>query len=103
MKLSRRTFLVASVGAASALAFAREALAAPPVVQESDPAAQALGYRSDATHVDKTQYPRYAAGQMCGNCAYYQGQPTDAFAPCPMLGGRRVSGKGWCGAYIRKS
>lgn len=105
MKSSRRTFLITSLGAASALALAsRQALAADtPKVQENDPTAQALGYKMDATKVDKAKYPKYAAGQDCSNCQFFQGKPADAFAPCPMFGGKQVSGKGWCSAYSKKA
>ncbi|APR34302.1 high-potential iron-sulfur protein [Paraburkholderia sp. SOS3] len=103
MKSSRRTFLITSIGAVSALALSREALADAPKVAESDPTAQALGYKLDATQVDKAKYAKYTAGEDCGNCSFYQGKPTDAFAPCPMFAGKQVSAKGWCSAYNKKA
>lgn len=103
MKTSRRTFLITSVGVASSLASSRQAFADVPKVPEIDPTAQALGYRADATKVDKAKYAKYAAGQECSNCTFYQGKPADAFAPCPMFGGKQVSGKGWCSAYNKKA
>jgi hypothetical protein len=103
MKSSRRTFLITSIGAVSALALSREALADAPKVAESDPTAQALGYKADASQVDKAKYAKYAAGQDCGNCSFYQGKPTDAFAPCPMFAGKQVAAKGWCSAYNKKA
>ena len=104
MKSSRRTFLIPSLGAVSALALAsREALADAPHVTESDPTAVALGYKMDATKVDKAKYPKYAAGEKCANCQFFQGKPTDAFAPCPMFGGKEVANGGWCSAYSKKA
>jgi hypothetical protein len=103
MKPSRRTFLITSIGAVSALALSREALADAPKVAESDPTAQALGYKMDATQVDKAKYAKYTSGEACGNCSFYQGKPTDAFAPCPMFAGKQVSVKGWCSAYNKKA
>jgi hypothetical protein len=104
MKSSRRTFLITSLGAVSALALAsREALADAPHVAENDPTAVALGYKMDATKVDKAKYPKYAAGETCSNCQFFQGKATDAFAPCPMFGGKQVAGKGWCSAYSKKA
>lgn len=103
MKTSRRTFMIATAGVASSLALSRLALADAPKVSESDPTAQALGYKADATKVDKAKYAKYAAGEDCGNCQFYQGKPGDAFAPCPMFGGKQVSGKGWCSAYNKKA
>jgi len=105
MKSSRRTFLITSLGAASALALgSRQALAADaPKVSEDDATAKALGYKMDATKVDKAKFAKYAAGQECSNCQFFQGKPTDAFAPCPMFGGKQVAGKGWCNAYSKKA
>lgn len=104
MKSSRRTFLITSLGAVSALALScREALADAPKVTESDPTAVALGYKMDATKVDKAKYPKYAAGEKCSNCQFFQGKATDAFAPCPMFGGKQVANGGWCSAYSKKA
>jgi len=103
MKSSRRSFLITSIGVASSLALSREAFADAPKVSESDPTAQALGYKNDASQVDKAKFAKYAAGQACGNCQFFQGKPTDAFGPCPMFGGKQVSSKGWCSAYSKKA
>jgi hypothetical protein len=85
------------------LALSRQAFADAPKVSESDPTAVALGYKNDAAQVDKAKYAKYAAGQQCNNCQFFQGKPTDAWAPCPMFGGKQVSGKGWCSAYTKKA
>ncbi|WP_199542922.1 high-potential iron-sulfur protein [Paraburkholderia kururiensis] len=103
MKSSRRTFLITSIGVASSLALSRQAFADAPKMSESDPTAVALGYKNDAAQVDKAKYAKYAAGQQCNNCQFFQGKPTDAWAPCPMFGGKQVSGKGWCSAYTKKA
>jgi High potential iron-sulfur protein len=104
MKSSRRTFLITSIGVASTLALSRQAaFADAPKVTESDPTAQALGYKEDATKVDKAKWAKYAAGQDCGNCSFYQGKAGDAWAPCPMFAGKQVSAKGWCSAYNKKA
>lgn len=103
MKSSRRTFLITSIGVASSLALSRQSFADAPKVTESDPTAVALGYKNDASQVDKAKYAKYAAGQQCNNCQFFQGKPTDAWAPCPMFGGKQVSGKGWCSAYTKKA
>jgi hypothetical protein len=103
MKSSRRSFLITSIGVASTLALSRQAFADSPKVTETDPTAQALGYKEDASKVDKAKYAKYAAGQDCGNCSFYQGKATDAWAGCPMFGGKQVSAKGWCSAYNTKA
>jgi hypothetical protein len=103
-KTTRRTFLISSVAAASALAVSRTGFAAEPAkLTESDPMAQNLGYKADASTVDKSKFPRYAAGEDCGNCSFYQGKATDAYAACPMFGGKQVASKGWCNAYNKKA
>jgi len=102
MKSTRRQFLITSLGVASALTLSHEALAEAPVASESDPIARALGYKANAAQVPRAKYPKYVAGQTCRNCAYYQGKPTAALAPCTMLGGKRVAGGGWCNAYVKK-
>ncbi|MBX3634501.1 MAG: high-potential iron-sulfur protein [Rubrivivax sp.] len=77
--------------------------AALPLVAESDPQAVALGYAADATRVDATKQPRYAAGQNCANCALYQGAAGADAGLCPLFAGRRVAAAGWCSAYAKKT
>ena len=103
MKTSRRTFLISSIGVASTLALSRQAFADAPKVSETDPTAVALGYKTDATKVDKAKFAKYAPGEECGNCSFYQGKATDAYAPCPMFAGKQVASKGWCSAYNKKA
>lgn len=105
MKSNRRTFVIQSIAGAGILAGTRlaQAQAAAPLVQESDPQAVALGYKNDATKVDKAKYPKYAAGQQCANCALYQGKPTDPAAACPLFAGKQVAAKAWCSAWAKKA
>jgi hypothetical protein len=104
MKTSRRTFLISSIGVASTLALSRTAFAADAAkVEETDPTAQALGYKHDASKVDKAKYTKFVAGQDCGNCSFYQGKAADAWAPCPMFANKQVATKGWCSAYNKKA
>ena len=72
-------------------------------VDSKDPTAVALGYVSDATLADKAKYPKYAAGQMCGNCQLFQGNAGNASGPCPLFAGKTVAAKGWCSAYTKKA
>lgn len=105
MKSNRRTFVIQSVMSAGILATTRlaQAQAPAPLVQDSDPQAVALGYKSDATKADKAKYPKYAAGQQCANCALYQGKPTDAAGTCPLFAGKQVGAKAWCSAWAKKA
>ncbi|TAL84216.1 MAG: High potential iron-sulfur protein [Candidimonas sp.] len=103
MKTSRRTFLAAGVGLASTLALTGQAFADAAKVDENDPTAVALGYKHDATLVDKAKQPKYVAGEHCGNCQLFQGKPGDAWGPCPIFAEKQVSVKGWCSAYTKKA
>jgi hypothetical protein len=101
MKTSRRSFLITSVGAVSALALSsREAFAAP-MLAETDPTAAALGYKADATKVDKSKFPKYAAGQDCAACSMYQGKKGSTSAACVAFPGKDVAAKGWCSAFSK--
>lgn len=99
MGTTRRTFLMTLSAGTAGLggnAFAQA------LVDEKSPQAAALGYVSDATRADAKKFPKYAAGQMCSNCALYQGQPTDAAAACPLYAGQKVAAKAWCSAWNKK-
>jgi hypothetical protein len=96
-------FLITSIGVASTFALSRQAFADAAKVAETDPTAQALGYKDDASKVDKAKFAKYAAGQDCGNCSFYQGKAGDAYGGCPMFAGKQVASKGWCSAYNKKS
>lgn len=103
MKTSRRTFLAAGVGLASSLALTGQAFAEAAKVDENDPTAQALGYKHDATLVDKAKQAKYVAGEHCGNCQLFQGKAGDEWGPCPIFAEKLVSEKGWCSAYTKKA
>ncbi|MFM7256841.1 MAG: high-potential iron-sulfur protein [Betaproteobacteria bacterium] len=99
MTVSRRVFMLTIAGAGAAHITAAHAQAK---LDEKDPQAQALGYLADATKVDTKKYPKYAAGQVCTNCAIFQGKATDAWGGCPLFAGKQVAGKGWCTAWAKK-
>lgn len=100
-KPNRRVFLFQALSASTAV-LATEALAQAPRLDEKDPQAQALGYLHDSNKVDGKKFPKHAAAQKCSNCQLYAGKPTDAWAPCPIFGGKQVAGPGWCTAYVKK-
>ena len=97
---SRRRFIslipVASLGIASGV---RAQAAA---VDPKDPTAVQLGYVADATKADKAKFPKYAAGQECGNCGLYQGPAGSTSGPCPIYQNKVVQAKGWCSAWVKK-
>jgi hypothetical protein len=103
MEKSRRTFILATMGAASSLALTRQALAAPEKVSESGPTAVAMGYKHDVKEIDKAKETKYVAGEHCGNCQLYQGKAGADWGPCPIFGGKLVNHDGWCRAYTKKA
>jgi hypothetical protein len=105
MNTSRRSFVIhslAGAGIAATAVLGTQAQAQAAVV-ETDAQAAALGYKADATKVDKVKFPKYAAGQACSSCALYAGKAGDATGPCPLFAGKVVSSKGWCSAYAKKA
>jgi hypothetical protein len=103
MHLSRRRFIVVAASLASASILIDKAQAEPATASESDPVAQALGYKTNADQVDKSKFAKYQPGQTCSTCQLYMGKAGDGDGACPILGGKLVSAKGWCSAYVKKA
>ncbi|MDH4450354.1 MAG: high-potential iron-sulfur protein [Rhodoferax sp.] len=101
--MTQRREFIAQFTVASTALWACGVQAAAPLVADSDPQAVQLGYKSDASKVDKAKFPKFAAGQACANCALYQGKPSDAAAACALFAGKQVAGKAWCNAYAKKA
>lgn len=99
---NRRVFMLQAVTATGVVLLASEA-SAQAMVSESDAQAVSLGYKADASKVDKAKNPKFAANQGCANCALYQGKPGAASGPCGIFPGKQVSAKGWCTAYTKKA
>jgi len=100
---NRRQFIVQFGLGSAALLAAGRSIADGAAVSESDPQASALGYKADASKADKAKFPKYAAGQMCGNCSLYQGKAGDKTGPCMIFSGKQVSSTGWCSAWTKKA
>ena len=110
MKTERRkflTFLALAAPVASALhtgdAAAQQKPGAMPRVEESDPQAQALGYKHDASKVEKSKFKNYQQGQVCANCQHYTGKSGEEWGPCAIFPGKQVNAKGWCSAWQKKA
>lgn len=101
-KASRRVFFMTVAVASVQLSAGTNALAQT-MVAESDAQAASLGYKADASKTDKAKYPKYVNGQMCGNCALYQGAAGSAAGACPLFAGKQVAAKAWCSAYAKKA
>ena len=100
---NRRTFILHVVVGSSAIAASQVMAQGAALVSETDPTAVSLGYKADSSKVDPKKYPAHTATQHCGNCALFQGKPTDAAGPCPLYAGKQVSSKGWCSGYAPKA
>jgi hypothetical protein len=103
LKPFRRRFIISVVNLVPVVGLSRLACAAADTLPESDASAAALGYRVDASKVDKAKFPKFMTGQYCSNCQFYQGGSSDEMAGCLLFGGRRVSGTGWCNGYTHRS
>jgi hypothetical protein len=100
MSLSARRHFFVQVLAAGTAATATPARAQARV-EETDEQAAALGYRHDTAAVDGRKYPKHETSQHCGNCAFFQGQPSDAWAGCAMFGRKQIAKSGWCMAWAK--
>ena len=99
MNNTRRTFLMTLAAGSAALSTAAQS---QDKLDEKASQAIALAYVADATKTDDKKQPKYAAGQVCANCALYQGKAADAWGGCPLFAGKQVAAKGWCSAWVKK-
>jgi hypothetical protein len=102
----RRRFLGLAAGAAvaaSGLLASRARGAALPHLAESDPAAQALGYRESTRDVSSAKYPKHQPSQECGKCNFYRGAAGAEWGPCLIFPGKDVHVRGWCMEYTPKA
>ncbi len=98
----KRVFLLETLALGMGTVLVTQA-SAQTMLAESDSQASALGYKADATQIDKAKQTRYAAGQICANCALFQGASGAAAGGCPLFAGKQVAAKGWCSAYAKKA
>ncbi len=99
---TRRVFMMQVATAATAVLAVSEA-SAQAILDEKDPQAVGLAYKADATKVDTTKNPKYAAGNNCANCALFQAKAGAAAGGCPLFAGKQVAAKGWCSAWAKKA
>jgi hypothetical protein len=102
MSPTRRAFVL-TLPIAGGVLLAGTARADAPPLDEKDPTAASLGYVADAARADKAKFPKFAAGQACANCQFYQGKAGAPNGPCPLYAGKLVTAKGWCSAYAKKA
>jgi hypothetical protein len=102
MQTNRRQFLLMSAAGAATLSLSN-LVHAQAMVAETDPQAQALGYRADTTKVDTKKYPKHANTHRCDNCALYQAKAGAAAGGCSLFAGKQVAASGWCSAWAKKA
>lgn len=101
MKSNRRQFMFVSAASVASLAAAKVAYAQP-MLAETDAQAVALGYKADATKVDKAKFAKYQSGQHCGNCQLYTAKGATSGA-CSVFPGKQVAAAGWCNLWVKKA
>ena len=101
MKSSRREFSIYSAAGLASLGLSNQA-SAQAMVAETDPQAAALGYKADASTVDKAKFPKYVAGNECSNCQLYASKSPEA-GTCAIFAGKQVAAKGWCNTWVKKA
>jgi hypothetical protein len=100
--IQRRVFLSQVVaGGTAVIAFGAQAQK-PPMLDEKDAQASALGYVADGTKADTKKFPKYAAEQKCSSCQLYTGKAGEASGPCSLFAGKSVTAAGWCSAWVKK-
>jgi hypothetical protein len=97
----RRLLLRLVFGASAITAVADSGAAAATQLDETDPAAIALGYRANAKLVDRKKFPSYEVHQSCVNCALFA-FGTGIQRPCSLFPGKLVYSGGWCKAWAKK-
>lgn len=101
---TRRTFILATVPAVAVAALASRSVSAQAArLDEADRAAVVLGYKHDATKVDKVKFPAYVTGRNCANCQLFAAKGSEEWAPCAAVGNKLVNAKGWCAAWVKKA
>jgi hypothetical protein len=99
----RRLLKLAAFGLAAApfvsSAFAPAARAAdPPMVDENDPTAKALGYHCEAGK----NAARTDATAFCNNCLFYTAHASGKDGACQLFPAKSVCAKGWCTSWQKK-
>lgn len=82
-------------------------------LDEADPMATGLGYRTDASKVDTAKYPKRSgpegAKQLCSNCQFYQVGGLKAegkdgeWGKCLIFANGLVAAGGWCNSWAPKA
>jgi hypothetical protein len=99
---SRRQFVLNLVPLAGAAAILPRFASAQnlPALTESDPMGMALGFRLDASKVDRKKYAKFSKDQSCANCLHFT-TPGSATSRCDLFN-KMVPKGGWCSGYSKR-
>lgn len=100
--VQRRVFLSKVVAGGTAFIALGAQAQKPPMLDEKDAQASALGYVADTTKADAKKFPKHSAEQKCNNCQLYSGKAGEPDGPCSLFAGKHVAGAGWCSAWVKK-
>ncbi|MFC5519365.1 high-potential iron-sulfur protein [Polaromonas jejuensis] len=104
MKVNRRIFAIQSILGTAGFVAVDVTHAEASMLMESYPQASALGYRTDASKVDSSSFPKYVAGQKCGQCQLFRAREAGAaVGSCAIYPGKLVSAEGWCNAFVKQA
>ncbi len=76
MKVSRRQFVMGSIGLGASL-WLSQVEADAPHLSVSDPAAKTVGHTEDASKINKSKNAGFANGQTCATCSLFQSGQID--------------------------
>lgn len=75
-------------------------------VSESDPVANAIGFKHDIKDIDYAKFPQRkkpeAKNQFCKSCSLYT-SVNEGWGKCQMLTTGLVAADGWCGSWNKKA
>jgi hypothetical protein len=97
MKLIPRRAMLFALGLVATVGGTRRATAAAvgTLLEESEPAAKAIGYVANARMVDEKANPGYKRSQTCATCAFIK-FGTGRQRACTVVADRLVESAGWC-------
>lgn len=104
MTFNRREFIAITLAVLSTT----KLFAEDKPVSESDPLAQALGFKTDAKKVDTKKFPKRkgaeGAKQFCSTCSFFT-KTDDKTGKCTIFAaqGGIVPAGGWCNSWVSKT
>jgi hypothetical protein len=101
MSTSNRRIFMMQIAASGGLLACGRAFAEIKKIEETEPKAQALGYKHDTAQVDGKKFTKHTAGETCGGCLAWLGKRSDPWGSCDIFADRLVANGGWCVTYVK--